>query len=85
MTGFFTRRYFEIDEENKENYPICILCNGQHNEEMDFLIYMCLCKGCIMKMNPICNNCLTTNEVFQHSCLCMRPHRYNLTQFTWGN
>ena len=81
---FFSRRYVEVNEENKENYPVCVLCCGQHHrEEMDFLIYICLCKNCIKKMEPICRHCVTTNEIFVHLCYCMNYHRYDLTQFIW--
>ena len=70
--------------DNKENYPVCVLCCGQHHrEEMDFLIYICLCKNCIKKMEPICRHCVTTNEIFVHLCYCMNSHRYDLTQFIW--
>ena len=81
---FFIRRFFERDDENKENYPVCVLCDGRyHQEEMDFLIYMCLCKRCIKKMEPICRYCITTNEIFQHNCNCMNEHRYSLNSFIW--
>ena len=81
---YFTRRYDEVNEENKENYLQCVLCNGaNHIEEKNFLIYNCLCNRCIRKMEPICRYCVTTNEFFNHLCECKNSHRYNLTSFIW--
>ena len=78
----FIRRYIEFNEENKENHPVCVLCNGVH-QQMEFLIYMCFCRDCIRKMEPICHYCVTVNDIFNHLCKCMCTHRYSLTDYVW--
>ena len=78
----FIRRNIEFNEENKENHPVCVLCNGVH-QQSEFLIYMCFCRNCIRKMEPICRYCVTVNNILNHMCKCMCSHRCSLIQHIW--
>ena len=74
------RRNIEFNEENKENHPVCVLCDIVHQE---FLVYICFCRNCIKKTQPICRGCVTRYSVFNHICICTYSHHCDLTQYIW--
>ena len=76
------RRNIEFNEENKENHPVCVLCDIVH-QQSEFLVYICFCRNCIKKMQPICHDCVTRYTVFNHICICMCSHHCDLTQYIW--
>ena len=82
--GYFTRKNIEENEENKENYPVCVLCDGKNHAVgiNEFLIHNCLCIRCTRKKEPICKYCAIRGVIFINFCDCLNSHRfYNLRNF----